>query len=59
MRRPVPIHAMTCNCGRCRPLSEHIAEAPTRARALMAAGAIGAGLLLAHFGPLIAAIITN
>ena len=48
MRRPIPIHAMTCSCGRCRPLAERLAEAPTRARAVIAAGAIGAGVLLAH-----------
>jgi len=59
MRRPIPIHAMTCSCGRCRPLAERLAEAPTRARAVIVAGAIGAGILLAHFGPLIVATITN
>jgi len=59
MRRPIPIHAMTCSCGRCRPLAERLAEAPTRARVVIAAGAIGAGILLAHLGPLIAATITN
>lgn len=59
MRRPDVIHAATCRCDRCRSLAERFAEASLRTRALFAAGAIVAGILLAIFGPLIAATITN
>lgn len=59
MRRPGVIHAATCRCDRCRSLAERFAEATLRTRALFAAGAIVAGILLAIFGLLITATITN
>ncbi|WP_030540310.1 hypothetical protein [Sphingobium sp. DC-2] len=59
MRRPAAIHAATCRCDRCRPLAERLAETSIRVRALITAAAIAAAIIIAIFGPLVAAAIKN
>ena len=59
MPPPGTIHAATCRCDRCRTVAERFAEASMRTRALFAAGAVVAGIILGIIGPMIAATITN